>query len=99
MTSEPSGAQWERTRLAWRRTVLTATVVALLGVRQAVLADSGWARVAGTAAVILVWLTGLVAAHRRIAGLARGEQSAGRAPALAGAVVVGLTVVTLLLLG
>ncbi|MCK1799096.1 DUF202 domain-containing protein [Streptomyces sp. XM4193] len=60
------GAQPERTRLAWRRTTLAATVVVLLAVRHQLVASRGvlgWTAVAvGCAA----WLGLLTAAHLRM---------------------------------
>ncbi|MGH3735568.1 MAG: DUF202 domain-containing protein, partial [Micromonosporaceae bacterium] len=58
-------------RLAWRRTVLTATVVALLAVRAGLLADSPGVRGAATALAMLLWLLVLVVAARRIAAVSR----------------------------
>ncbi|MGH3717101.1 MAG: DUF202 domain-containing protein [Micromonosporaceae bacterium] len=80
------GTQPERTRLAWRRTVLTATVVALLAVRSALLADDPGVRMLGTALAMLLWLVMLVVGWRRITALTRhptprnGRQPAPRAP-------------------
>ncbi|WP_046503068.1 DUF202 domain-containing protein [Streptomyces odonnellii] len=58
------GLQPERTRLAWRRTTLACTVVAVLAVRQAVQDDSAVA-LAAVALTALVWLSFLTVAHRR----------------------------------
>ncbi|MGH3730034.1 MAG: DUF202 domain-containing protein, partial [Micromonosporaceae bacterium] len=101
--TSPPAAQPERTRFAWRRTVLTATVVALLALRQALLAPSAAARVFA-AAVMLLWLVVLIAGHRRVVALGReewaetGEAAAvrrlpGRAPALLAAATCGLALV------
>ncbi|MFD9464790.1 DUF202 domain-containing protein [Streptomyces sp. NPDC060027] len=60
------GLQPERTRLAWRRTTLSSTVVAVLAAKAA-LHDSGSA--AGTVACAfccVLWLAFLAVAHRRI---------------------------------
>lgn len=78
MTGSGAGraAQPERTRLAWRRTVLTATAVTLLAARQALLADSPEVRALATALVMLLWLVVLVVAARRIATLDRPETPA-----------------------
>ncbi|NBM16225.1 DUF202 domain-containing protein [Streptomyces sp. GC420] len=61
--------QPERTRLAWRRTTLTVTVVAVLAVRQAAHQGLTPPRVLGVALGALLWLAFLLVAHRRIEGL------------------------------
>ncbi|QXE37638.1 DUF202 domain-containing protein [Streptomyces sp. GMY02] len=58
------GLQPERTRLAWRRTTLACTVVAVLAVRQAV-QDNSAVALAAVALTALVWLSFLTVAHRR----------------------------------
>ncbi|WP_329387484.1 DUF202 domain-containing protein [Streptomyces sp. NBC_01351] len=65
-----SGLQPERTRLAWRRTTLAASVVAVLALRQAMRGGGTTAEVAGAAVIALVWLLFLWVAHRRIRALA-----------------------------
>ncbi|MGH3661225.1 MAG: DUF202 domain-containing protein [Micromonosporaceae bacterium] len=85
----PRAAQLERTRLAWRRTVLTATAVALLGLRQAITADLVPARALGAAAVMLAWLATVAVSHRRIVMLSQGSSFAGRAPVWVAALTVG----------
>ncbi|MEU1499313.1 DUF202 domain-containing protein [Streptomyces sp. NPDC005732] len=75
------GLQPERTRLAWRRTTLSCTVVAVLAAK-AVLHDGR--STAGAAAGVLcgaLWLGFLVLAHRRIRVLA--VPGAAGPPALA----------------
>jgi uncharacterized membrane protein YidH (DUF202 family) len=63
------GASAERTRLAWRRTGLSATVVALLAARPAFAPRAGAATVLVAAAVMIGW-TGLIAlGFRRTRGL------------------------------
>lgn len=87
-----TGAQPERTRLAWRRTILTATVVAILCVRYA-LSEGVTARAALVSAGIgLAWVTLCAGAQLRIRTLARARPGAMRPPwpALAAAVVVTL---------
>jgi hypothetical protein len=66
------GLQPERTRLAWRRTTLTCTVVAVLAARQAA-QDT----VAAVALSVVAWLGFLAVAHRRI-----GAMAAARPPAM-----------------
>ncbi|MBT2480349.1 DUF202 domain-containing protein [Streptomyces sp. ISL-94] len=73
-----AGLQPERTRLAWRRTTLASSVVAVLALRQALRGSGGPVEVVGAAIIALVWLAFLGVAHRRIRELA-----AGRPPGLA----------------
>lgn len=70
------GLQPERTRLAWRRTTLTYTVVAVLAGRQAVRDDVTAAGVVAAALSALVWLAFLWVAHRRIVALDTAEPRA-----------------------
>jgi Domain of unknown function (DUF202) len=65
----PPGGQPERTRLAWRRTMLTATAVALLAARLAAQDRGGALPAITTAAVIAAWLGVLVVSWRRITAL------------------------------
>ncbi|MET9804194.1 DUF202 domain-containing protein [Streptomyces sp. NPDC006368] len=60
------GLQPERTRLAWRRTTLSATVAAVLAAKQAVHHDVTAAGLLGAALSLLVWLGFLGVAHRRM---------------------------------
>ncbi|WP_299537622.1 DUF202 domain-containing protein [uncultured Streptomyces sp.] len=71
------GLQPERTRLAWRRTTLSCTVVALLAGRQALHGGTGPAAVVALALSALAWLGFLLTAHRRVT-----ETDAARPPAL-----------------
>ncbi|MEU9147235.1 DUF202 domain-containing protein [Streptomyces sp. NPDC048349] len=73
-----AGLQPERTRLAWRRTTLASSVVAVLALRQALRGSGRPLEVAGAAVIALVWLAFLWVAHRRIRAL-----TAGRPPGLA----------------
>lgn len=79
------GLQPERTRLAWRRTTLTATAVAVLALKQGLRAGGAPMATAGTALIALLWLGFLWVAHRRIKELA-ADRPPGLAPrsALAG---------------
>ncbi|MEU1125546.1 DUF202 domain-containing protein [Streptomyces sp. NPDC005899] len=67
------GLQPERTRLAWRRTTLSCTVVALLAGRQVLHGGVSGAGVAALALTVPAWLLFLGVAHRRIAGTATAE--------------------------
>ncbi|MCH0565547.1 MULTISPECIES: DUF202 domain-containing protein [unclassified Streptomyces] len=73
------GLQPERTRLAWRRTTLAATVVTVLAARSALHDGASAPGLAVCAAGSLLWLGFLVVAHHRIRALA----VTGRPPALA----------------
>jgi uncharacterized membrane protein YidH (DUF202 family) len=84
----PPGASRERTQLAWRRTALSATVVALLLVRVAGPTALGALAAPG-------WLVALVLARRRIRALA---SSAGSGSPLA-VVGLGLAVATFVVFG
>ncbi|MFI9627911.1 DUF202 domain-containing protein [Streptomyces sp. NPDC052042] len=67
------GLQPERTRLAWRRTTLSCTVVALLAVRQALHAGAGPAAILAAAFSALAWLVFLGVAHRRVLAMGAGR--------------------------
>ncbi len=97
MTTPPAAAL-ERTRFAWRRTVLAGTAVAVLAVRQALLAEPAWLRAIGTAAALLIWLAALVAGHRRVVAIGRGVPSPGLGPLVATALTVGFALLGLALL-
>lgn len=64
------GLQPERTRLAWRRTTLTATVVTVLAARSAFQDGERAVGLVACAWCVLVWLGLLAVAHRRIHELA-----------------------------
>ncbi|MGW0749627.1 DUF202 domain-containing protein [Streptomyces sp. NPDC002587] len=65
-----AGLQPERTRLAWRRTTLACSVVAVLALRQVLRGSGRPVEVAGAALTALIWLAFLGVAHRRIRALA-----------------------------
>ncbi|CAM5565955.1 hypothetical protein SSPIM334S_00509 [Streptomyces spiroverticillatus] len=67
------GLQPERTRLAWRRTTLSATVVAVLAVKQAVHDGVTGVGLLGAALGALVWVGFLVVAHGRLRELDRAR--------------------------
>ncbi|MGY0487533.1 DUF202 domain-containing protein [Streptomyces sp. WG-D5] len=67
------GLQPARTRLAWRRTTLSGTVVAVLALKATVQSDTGAVRFGATALCLLLWLGFVAVAHQRITGLARDE--------------------------
>ncbi|MFF8291704.1 DUF202 domain-containing protein [Streptomyces sp. NPDC016309] len=64
------GLQPERTRLAWRRTTLSATVAAVLAAKQALHDGVDAAGLVGAGLSLLVWLAFLIVAHRRVGALA-----------------------------
>lgn len=97
MTPAPDrdpGLQPERTRLAWRRTTLSATVVAVLAGRQALHSGATPAAVIAVALSALVWLGFLVVAHRRMLRMeaARPEPLAPRGALLTALCTVALAV-------
>nr|WP_030758624.1 DUF202 domain-containing protein [Streptomyces griseus] len=63
------GLQPERTRLAWRRTTLSCTVVAVLAIKLAFIGEPTAAGLAGLALSALLWVGFLAVAHRRIRSL------------------------------
>lgn len=65
------GLQPERTRLAWRRTTLACTVVAVLAARQAA-ADAAPA----VGLTLLTWLGFLAVAHRRVTAMEAARPAA-----------------------
>ncbi|MER7933697.1 MULTISPECIES: DUF202 domain-containing protein [unclassified Streptomyces] len=73
------GLQPERTRLAWRRTTLSATVAALLAAKTALHGSTSVGGVLACAACCVLWLGFLLVANRRI----RALEATARPPALA----------------
>ncbi|WP_445399963.1 DUF202 domain-containing protein [Streptomyces sp. LE64] len=66
------GLQPERTRLAWRRTTLTATVVVVLAMRSLAEGRAPGFRAAAAGLCVLAWLGFLAVAHRRLRQLTAG---------------------------
>ncbi|MEU7637872.1 MULTISPECIES: DUF202 domain-containing protein [unclassified Streptomyces] len=71
------GLQPERTRLAWRRTVLSAVAVAALAGRQVLHGGApGQVEAALMVLVVLAWVVFAVAADRRMRALTGGRPAA-----------------------
>lgn len=84
-----TGLAPERTRLAWRRTFLTLTVVAVLAGR---LSSEGRSPLAAAGAM-LIWLLALIVTYRRIRALtSSGSGTVGRALPLCAATTIGYAV-------
>jgi hypothetical protein len=94
-----AGLSPERTRLAWRRTLLADTVVTLLCLRLAVAVGSGGARLLVAAAAMLVWLVALVVTFRRTRALTASRPgAAGRALPLSAIICLGYAVLGAILI-
>lgn len=94
----PPALPTERTRLAWRRTTLSVTVVVLLAVSGVLVRGVTALALACVALMAGTWLAVLVLAHRRITALARGASPAvRRQPALVALLAAGLAMLGCLL--
>ncbi|MGW5325893.1 DUF202 domain-containing protein [Streptomyces sp. NPDC004014] len=94
------GLQPERTRLAWRRTTLSAAVAAVLAVRAALHGGASAAAIAGSVLCCGLWLVFLWVAQHRVRALAATARPAALTPRQAAAaalcaVAMALCAVTL----
>lgn len=81
--SQPRETQVDRTRLSWRRTTLTATVVVALAVKELIGRGPEALRLFTLLMVLAGWLGVVLLAERRIADMVeRGQMQAGRRPAV-----------------
>ncbi len=74
------GASVERTRLAWRRTGLSATAVGLLTARPAFHPRAGAATWLITALAMMLWAVSVALAYRRARGLHVDRRTAADSP-------------------
>ena len=94
---EAGSASAERTRLAWRRTVLAITVVVVLSTRLALVGGSPFGT-AVAAAGLVGWLAVLAVTYRRIRAMAAASPAqAGRVLPLAALAAAGFAALGALL--
>ncbi|WP_181849258.1 DUF202 domain-containing protein [Streptomyces parvulus] len=74
------GLQPERTRLAWRRTTLSGTVVAVLAARTALHGGANPPAILAAALCCVLWLAFLRIAHGRITTLAAAHRPLALTP-------------------
>lgn len=92
--SHDHGAAAERTRLAWRRTSLSAAAVALLAARPAFAPDADLLTALLAAAAMTGWASLVALAYRRARGLAQRPPVVGHRTVIAyTAVIVGFAVI------
>jgi len=72
------GASAERTRLAWRRTGLSASAVGLLAARPAFRPGAGAAAWLVAATAMVAWAVLVAVGYRRVRGLAQNPPRPGR---------------------
>jgi hypothetical protein len=89
--TEP-GLAPQRTRLAWRRTLLALTAVALLTIRLALHYGVDGATLLATAAGMLLWLGALLVSHRRGWGVIGSPAGAAAKLRLLAAVCAGYAI-------
>jgi uncharacterized membrane protein YidH (DUF202 family) len=93
-----AGLSAQRTRMAWRRTALSAAVVALLAARPAATAHAGPVQLLAAAAALAGWVALVAVAYRRSRGLAARPPLPGRRTVPAYAyVTVGFGLIGLIL--
>jgi hypothetical protein len=92
--SDDHGASAERTRLAWRRTGLSASVVGLLAARPAFDPDAGAGHVLLAAAAMIAWAALIGLAYHRAIGLdGHPPQPGHRTVTAYAAITVGFAVI------
>ncbi|MEU3857512.1 DUF202 domain-containing protein [Streptomyces sp. NPDC028722] len=82
------GLQPERTRLAWRRTTLSAAVAAVFAVKSALHGGAGAGALVVCAVCCGLWLAFLWVAHQRIRALSAGTPPPALTPRHAAAAVL-----------
>ena len=85
--TDDHGASAERTRLAWRRTGLSAAAVGLLAARPAFSPDAGVARWLAAAGAMAGWAALIALAYRRARWLRRRPPRPGRPTIVAYALI------------